>query len=85
MILITFMEALRSSETPVLTRATWRNIPEDMLSFQPLYGSVNIALQNELRGESKAWLHCESLPHRLVRSRGHLLQKLQNESWPIGR
>jgi hypothetical protein len=23
------MEALRSSETPVLTRATWRNIPED--------------------------------------------------------
>jgi hypothetical protein len=25
------MEALRSSETPVLTRAIWRNIPEDSI------------------------------------------------------
>jgi hypothetical protein len=28
-ILVTPMEALRSSETSVLTRAIWRNIPED--------------------------------------------------------
>jgi hypothetical protein len=32
LILVTLiMEALRSSETLVLTRATWRNIPEDTI------------------------------------------------------
>jgi hypothetical protein len=30
-ILVTLMEALRSPETPVLTRATRRNIPEDTI------------------------------------------------------
>jgi hypothetical protein len=44
-ILVTLMEAIRSSETSVLTRATWDNIPEDTIlpdvgltaaKFQPL-------------------------------------------------
>jgi hypothetical protein len=37
------MEALRSSETSVLTRATRRNIPEENILHQRLYPQILIS------------------------------------------
>jgi hypothetical protein len=35
------MEAIRSSETPVLTRATWLNIPEDDILLKSFFFHVS--------------------------------------------
>jgi hypothetical protein len=40
------MEAIRSSETSLLTRATWRQIPEDSILQEKIgYGVCQIILQ----------------------------------------
>jgi hypothetical protein len=48
LILVTLiMEAILSSETSVLTRAVWHNIPEDGILYS-LYGSSAISCASEI-------------------------------------
>jgi hypothetical protein len=59
-LVILMMEALRSSKTPVLTRATWHNIPEDTILYSHRRENLKSYMKKMFLFNSKttSCMHC---------------------------